>query len=130
MILKKKFSDQKIERAEKAYKKYGILAVLIPSVLPPPLPFKIFVLSAGVFGMPPLKFLTAVSVGRGIRYSMWGILAILYGDSVKLFLQENMNTVGTILLVVLVSIIIGTAFLQLRKKKKKREIDRQSDSLQ
>ena len=126
-ILKKKFSSQKIERAERIYRKYGNLAVLIPSVLPPPLPFKIFVLSAGVFGMTPSRFLTAVAIGRSIRYSMWGILAVLYGNAVKLFLQDNINTVGTALLAILVLIIIGTVVFQLRKRKRKREINRLSD---
>lgn len=129
-ILKKKFSNQKIERAEDAYRKYGILAVLIPSVLPPPLPFKIFVLSAGVFGLAPYRFLTAVAIGRSIRYSMWGILAVLYGNSVKLFLQENISTVGTALLAVLVLIITGTVVLHLRRKKRRRELDCLSDNRQ
>lgn len=123
-ILKKKFSDQKIERSERIYRKFGLLAVLIPSVLPPPLPFKIFVLSAGVFGMTPSRFLTAVSIGRSIRYSMWGILAVLYGNSVKLFLQENINTVGTALLGIFVLIIIATILFQVRKRKRMRTIDR------
>jgi membrane protein DedA with SNARE-associated domain len=122
-ILKKKFSVQKIERAEKIYGKYGILAVLIPSVLPPPLPFKIFVLSAGVFGMIPSRFLTAVAIGRSIRYSMWGILAVLYGESVKVFMQRNIDAVGTALLAVLLLIIIGTVAFQIRKKKRRRETE-------
>ncbi len=122
-ILKKKFSVQKIERAEKIYGKYGILAVLIPSVLPPPLPFKIFVLSAGVFGLTPTRFLAAVFIGRSFRYSMWGILAVLYGNSVRVFLQENINAVGTALLAVLVLTIIGTAAFQIRKKKRGKEME-------
>lgn len=107
-ILKKRFSIQKVERAEKIYGKYGSWAVLIPSILPPPLPFKIFVLSAGVFGLPPIKFLTAVAVGRSLRYSMWGILAVLYGSTIKLFLQNNLNEIGIALAIVMVFVIIGT----------------------
>lgn len=126
-LLKKKFSEQKIERAEHTYSKYGILAVLIPSVLPPPLPFKIFVLCAGVFGLPPARFLTAVAIGRTIRYSMWGILAVLYGNSVKLFLEENINTVGTALLAVFALIIIALVVLHFRKKSRRNAIERFED---
>ncbi len=126
-ILKRKFSDHKIEKAEKAYGRYGILAVLIPSVLPPPLPFKIFVLSAGVFGLPQSRFLMAVAIGRSIRYSMWGILAVLYGNSVKLFLQNNMNSVGTVLLTVLGLIISCVLVLQVIKKRKRRKLARPED---
>ena len=120
-ILKKRFSEQKIERAEKTYNKYGILAVLIPSILPPPLPFKIFVLSAGVFGMPVPRFLSAVAIGRTIRYSMWGILAVLYGNSVKQFLENNMSTVGQIVAAVVLLTVIGTIVFYLRKKKRRKE---------
>ncbi len=126
-ILKRKFSDHKIEKAEKAYSRYGILAVLIPSVLPPPLPFKIFVLSAGVFGLPQSRFLMAVAIGRSIRYSLWGILAVLYGNSVKLFLQNNMNSVGTVLLTVLGLIISCVLVLQVIKKRKRRKLARPED---
>ena len=115
-ILRKKFPIQKIERAEKIYNKYGVLAVLVPSILPPPLPFKIFVLSAGIFRLSTPRFLSAVTIGRTIRYSTGGILAVLYGSSVKLFLQNNLAWIGTVLAVALVLIIIGTVVYCVRKK--------------
>jgi membrane protein DedA with SNARE-associated domain len=115
-ILRKKFSPEKIERAEKIYNKYGILAVLIPSILPPPLPFKIFVLSAGIFELSTPRFLAAVTVGRAIRYSMWGILAVLYGNSVKLFLKNNLTEIGTGLAIAVILIIAGTVVYYIRKK--------------
>jgi membrane protein DedA with SNARE-associated domain len=96
-LLRRKFSRQSIERAERLYKRYGVLTVVIPSILPPPIPFKVFVLSAGVFRLNPLAFFMAVVVGRTIRYSIWGILAVLYGDSVKLYVQQNFGIVGILL---------------------------------
>jgi membrane protein DedA with SNARE-associated domain len=93
-ILKRRFSAKKIERAEKLFARYGILTVLIPSILPPPLPFKIFVLSAGVFRLNILTFLIAVVIGRTIRYSIWGVLAVLYGNPVKQFIQQNFKEMG------------------------------------
>jgi membrane protein DedA with SNARE-associated domain len=119
-ILKKKFSIKKIERVESIYNKYGIMAVLIPSILPPPLPFKIFVLSAGVFGLPPSRFLSAVAIGRSIRYSMWGILAVIYGNSVKLFLQSNLNLIGTVTAIAVILIIISAVVLYRLKKNRQR----------
>jgi membrane protein DedA with SNARE-associated domain len=97
-ILRRRFSQQKIERAEKLFKRYGLLTVVIPSILPPPLPFKIFVLSAGVFRLNVPKFLGAIVIGRTIRYSMWGILAVLYGNEFKVYMQQNLNTIGIVLL--------------------------------
>ncbi len=95
-ILRRKFSQEKIERAEKLFERYGILTVLIPSIIPPPMPFKIFVLSAGVFRLKVWEFLIAVIIGRTIRYSMWGILAVLYGNHVKSYMQRNLDLMGTI----------------------------------
>ena len=96
-ILRRKFSQQKIERAEKLFERYGILTVIIPSIIPPPMPFKIFVLSAGVFRLKVWEFLLAVIIGRTIRYSMWGILAVLYGNTVKSYMQQNLDLMGTVM---------------------------------
>lgn len=95
-LLKRRFSAEKIERAEKLFKRYGILTVLVPSILPPPLPFKVFVLSAGVFRLNILSFLVAIIIGRAIRYSIWGVLAVLYGNPVKRFMQQNLSEIGIV----------------------------------
>ena len=92
--MKRRFSLGKIDRAEKLFNRYGILTVLIPSILPPPLPFKIFVLSAGVFRMSIFSFLAAIVIGRTIRYSIWGVLAVLYGNPVKRFMRRILRDVG------------------------------------
>jgi len=61
----------------------------VPSILPPPMPFKAFVLAAGVFQMPMRTFILALLVGRGIRYTAEGILAVRYGDQAVRYLLEN-----------------------------------------
>jgi membrane protein YqaA with SNARE-associated domain len=114
-MLRKRFSQRNIERAERLFEKYGLLTVLIPSILPPPMPFKIFVLSAGVFRVKTWEFLTAVLIGRTIRYSMWGILAVLYGDSVKLFMQNNLNIIGMVLFGIFALAIAATFFIYFRR---------------
>jgi membrane protein DedA with SNARE-associated domain len=101
-LLRRRFSQQNIDRAEKLFERYGMLTIVIPSILPPPLPFKIFVLSAGVFRLKTLAFVTAVLIGRTIRYSMWGVLAVLYGSAVKRYMQQNLEQIGIILLATLV----------------------------
>jgi len=116
-LLRKRFSIKKLDRAERLYSSHGLAAVLISSVLPPPLPFKIFVLSAGVFGLSPLRFFSAIVIGRIVRYSMWGILAVLYGNAIKIFLLENMKSVGIAVSLLLILLIVGTFLFYLRKKK-------------
>ena len=116
-ILRKRFSEKKIERAERLYNRHGLAAVLISSVLPPPLPFKIFVLSAGVFSLSPSRFFSAIVIGRTIRYSMWGVLAVLYGNRIKVFLMENMRSVGIAICLALVVIAAVSALLYTRKRR-------------
>ena len=65
------------------------MAVLIPSLLPPPAPFKIFVLLAGVAGISVPQFALAIAIGRGIRYFAEGLLAVWYGDRAMEFIART-----------------------------------------
>jgi membrane protein DedA with SNARE-associated domain len=116
-ILRSKFSQAKIERAEKLFDRYGVLAVIIPSILPPPVPFKIFVLGAGVFRLNMWAFLISVVIGRTIRYSVWGILAVLYGNAVKQYMQQNLNMMGTIIFIGIAFALIFTFAIYLYRPK-------------
>src|SRR5262249_22244159 len=96
-LLKGRFAEHRLKRVRSWYKKYGVLAVMIPSLLPPPTPFKIFVLSAGAFGTPWPKFIAAVLIGRGIRYFSEGFLAVTYGAAAQEFAQRNFGIIGLFL---------------------------------
>jgi membrane protein YqaA with SNARE-associated domain len=87
--------------------RYKFLGVAVPSILPPPLPFKPFVLAAGVFQIPMDTFALALVVGRGLRYSLEGILAIYYGEQAIHYLQ--LNKLQFTLIVVLTIIVIYAA---------------------
>ena len=50
-FLRKRFHERHVDRAMAVFRRHGMLAILVPSLLPPPMPFKIFVLAAGVSGM-------------------------------------------------------------------------------
>jgi len=93
-FLRRSFADEKLVRIQRWYQRHGVLAVIIPSLLPPPTPFKVFVLSAGTFGISWPKFLTAVVIGRGIRYFSEGILAVIYGPAAIQFVAANYGKVG------------------------------------
>jgi membrane protein YqaA with SNARE-associated domain len=106
-FLQKSFTDEKLARVQKWYQRNGVLAIIVPSLLPPPTPFKLFVLSAGTFGISWPKFLTSVVIGRSIRYFSEGILAVLYGPAAIQFVQENYGKVGLALaLLIVVSAVI------------------------
>lgn len=96
-ILEKRFKEDRIRKAEAFIHRYGVLSILVPSILPPPMPFKIFVLTAGVFRMATWRFFVAVLIGRSLRYFMWGILAVIYGEQFKIFLTGNLHWIGILL---------------------------------
>jgi len=54
---------------------------MVPALLPPPAPFKLFVIAAGLANVKPLQFLVAIFVARGLRYLALGVLAVYYGDA-------------------------------------------------
>jgi len=88
-VLRRRFPLQSIKRVERAYERFGFLAIGIPAILPPPLPFKIFVATAGALEYPRWKFLLTVMIARSLRYYVEGILAVYYGRRVLLFMKDN-----------------------------------------
>lgn len=88
-LLRRRFKRENIERVERAYARYGFLAIAIPALLPPPMPFKIFVATAGTLEYPRWKFLVTVMIARSFRYYVEGILAVFYGRRVLSFLRDN-----------------------------------------
>ena len=114
-VLRKRFKLSSIKRVERAYERFGFLAIGIPAILPPPLPFKIFVATAGALEYPRWKFLLTVMIARSFRYYVEGILAVFYGQRVLLFLKDN----GLVILSVAGSLaLIGAVvYLLVRKRR-------------
>ncbi len=100
-LVRKRFSGPRIERTMAALQRHGVISVLIPSLLPPPSPFKIFVLLAGVVGISAAKFATAIAIGRGIRYVGLGWLAVRFGSRATTYVAEH----GTAVSLALVGIL-------------------------
>ncbi len=88
-VLRRRFRPEKIQRVEQAYARFGFLAIAVPAILPPPLPFKIFVATAGTLEYPRWKFLLTVMLARSFRYYVEGILAVFYGRRVLRFFQDS-----------------------------------------
>jgi len=88
-VLRRRFKRENIERVERAYARFGFLAIAVPAVLPPPMPFKIFVATAGTLEYPRWKFLVTVMIARSLRYYVEGVLAVFYGRRVLLYFKDN-----------------------------------------
>jgi len=96
-LLQKRFKGGMVERASDLMRKFGVLALIVPALLPPPAPFKIFVLLGGVANIPLRTFVISIAVGRGVRYFGEGVLAVLYGKQALDYIHENSRTVGLVL---------------------------------
>ena len=111
----RRFAADKIVRVRGWYEKYGMLAVIVPSLLPPPLPFKIFVLSAGAFRLSWARFIVAVAIGRSVRYFSEGILAVWYGQQAIQIVADNFPIVG----MVLGTLIVVGAFIYVYSRRRR-----------
>lgn len=111
--ISRRFSAARREKTLAAFHRYGVMAVLIPSLLPPPAPFKIFVLLAGIAGISVGRFALAITIGRGIRYFGEGLLAVYYGDRAMDFLTSNGRQVS-IALVGLIALAFAAYLLTKR----------------
>jgi membrane protein YqaA with SNARE-associated domain len=88
-LLHRRFKLERVQKVERAYARFGVFALAIPALLPPPLPFKIFVATAGALQFPRRRFLLTILIARSVRYYTEGVLAVFYGDRVLAFLKEN-----------------------------------------
>ena len=86
--LEKRISKKRVEQVYKKFERGGFGAVMVPALLPPPVPLVPFVLAAGALNYPTRRFLTALGVGRAIRYSVLGLLASIYGRAILGFLKH------------------------------------------
>ncbi len=114
-FLRKRLRAGHAERALALYRRHGVLALIVPALLPPPAPFKLFVLMAGVAEVPPVKFVAAIAVARGARYTMLGVLAIMYGDLALELMRTRGRDVALALAGLLVISAVGWWWLARRR---------------
>jgi membrane protein YqaA with SNARE-associated domain len=82
--------------------KNGFGGMLAAALLPPPTPFKFFVLAAGVFEVPLLSFTSAVTLARCIRYFGMGYLAVKYGQDAMPFISHHKLAIAASLILFVV----------------------------
>ena len=118
-FLVRRYSESRLRRAFDFFRRYGVLALVGPAVLPPPFPFKIFVLSAGVFGIPFGRFLTAILLGRAIRYAGEAWLALRFGERALGYISEHYPQILVVVVAVTLAaaaVYLGASFLRRRRR--------------
>src|ERR1700689_93383 len=81
----RKLSKKRAAQVSKAFERWGFFAVAIPALLPPPFPFVPFLIAAGAGQYSPKKFLAALTLGRGVRYTIAAFLGFHYGRPILRF---------------------------------------------
>ena len=89
-----RFSEKKQARVRELIERYDMLAILVVTLLPPPFPFKLFIISTGVFRFSLTRFIIAIAVGRAFRFLLEGYLAARYGAHAKEILAQYYPYIG------------------------------------
>ena len=102
----RKFSEAKQQRVKKLIERYDMAAVLVATLLPPPFPFKLFVITAGVFRFSLTRFMIAIVAGRAFRFLLEGYLAVRYGAEAKAILGQYYPWIGLGLAVAILIFVV------------------------
>ena len=115
----RRFSEAKQKRVKDLIERYDMAAVLVATLLPPPFPFKLFVVTAGVFRFSLVRFMIAIVVGRAFRFLLEGYFAVRFGDQAKEILARYYPWIG---LGLAFAILIWVSSKSLRKHRSARSL--------
>ncbi|MGD0759143.1 MAG: VTT domain-containing protein [Candidatus Sulfotelmatobacter sp.] len=125
-VLRKRISEARFQKIHASFERHEFWALMFPGMLPPPTPFKVFVLGAAVFEMRFRDFVAAVFAGRFVRFMVLSLLTLWFGPQIveltgKLFRQHFYWVLGAIVAGV-------TIWLLLRRRGKTRKLAANSES--
>jgi membrane protein YqaA with SNARE-associated domain len=81
-VLRKRISEERFLKIHRSFERHEFWALMFPGMLPPPMPFKIFVLGAAVFEMRFRDFLVAIFLGRFVRFGVMSVLVLWFGPQI------------------------------------------------
>ena len=111
-----RFSAKRQARVRELVERYDVLSVLVASVLPPPFPFKLFVVTAGVFRLNVVRFALAVAAGRAFRFLLEGYVAVRFGAQAKEMLARHYPAIGLAAAALVVAFFAGRNLLRNRNQ--------------
>src|ERR1041385_5740888 len=118
-----RFSEAKQQRVKNLIERYDMWAVLAATLLPPPFPFKLFVVTAGVFRFSLLRFMLPIIAGRTFRFLLEGYFAVRYGMQAKEILAKYYPWIG-------LGLVAGILLFLFVKRWIKRSADRVEQTLE
>jgi membrane protein YqaA with SNARE-associated domain len=122
LFLLKRVNRERFESMRNRFERQEFLAVLVPSMLPPPTPWKAFVFAAGVFEMRVVPFMLAVFFGRLIRWMVLSLLVLKLGPSAVPLVGEMVKNHLALFLSAVVLVFAGIALWAVLKRRKRGEV--------
>lgn len=99
-LLQRFFNQEKVALVQDYYKRYDVWAVGLAGFTP--IPYKLFSISAGAFGLDLNRFIIATILGRGGRFFLVGLVILIFGEPVKAFLDTYFELAAVAFAVMLV----------------------------
>jgi membrane protein YqaA with SNARE-associated domain len=116
--LARRFPPKRLEKVYKAFERWGLGAIAVPALLPPPVPMVPFVLAAGAMQYPVRKFLFALTLGRFARYTLLAFLAARYGRKIIRFMSQHGHP-ALLVVVVLIATVAAILFIFIAVKRQR-----------
>jgi membrane protein YqaA with SNARE-associated domain len=116
VFLRKRFKEHHVENGLRTIRKHGLLAVVVPALLPPPAPFKIFILLAGVAEIPLAQFSAAVFGARFTRFFVEGLLAVFYGERAGAWVRTHARNAGLLMSALVLAVGLGWIWWTRKKR--------------
>src|SRR5215467_8786853 len=117
-FITKRFHPRRLDQVKEIYRKWGLFALVIPALLPPPMPFKIFVAVAGALEYPAARFAAVIMIARTARYYFWGWLAFFFRNEVLQLLRwlesHIIEIFGGIIALFVLSLVGRWIFMRLK----------------
>lgn len=120
--LARRFPPKTLDKVYKRFERWGLGAIAIPALLPPPVPMLPFLFAAGAMQYPMRKFLFALTVGRIVRYTLLAFLAARYGRQILAFISQHAHP-ALFIIVGLIATVAAVFFFVFVGKRQERHQD-------
>ena len=120
--LARRFPPKTLDKVYKRFERWGLGAIAIPALLPPPVPMVPFLFAAGAMQYPMRKFLFALTVGRIVRYTLLAFLAARYGRQILAFISQHAHP-ALFIVVGLIATVAAVLFFVFVGKRQERHQD-------
>jgi membrane protein YqaA with SNARE-associated domain len=115
LFLLKRINRARYERMRDRFESQEFLAIMIPAMMPPPMPIKLFEFGAGVFEMKPLPFTTAIFCGKMVQFLVCALITIFYGPAIAHAGREALHDHREAVLTFAAAVALGFTIYVLRK---------------